>query len=172
MFKTRLIWILSALFAVGILILLTYDGNRVGIMPSYQSSYMTDLHMKHREGGEVKWELTSDRAVLPINRKEVHLEKIALKIRQSPEIDLTSGSGVYEVDEGNIMLSDTVNLNVKDAVFSTASVRYTSRDESIVSEETVRLTGNNFTITGSGLAAQVKEEKVSILHDVKAVFYH
>ena len=63
MFKTRLIWILSALFAVGILILLTYDGNRVGIMPSYQSSYMTDLHMKHREGGEVKWELTSDRAV-------------------------------------------------------------------------------------------------------------
>lgn len=171
MFKTRLIGTLSAILAVGIIILLTYDENRVIIMPAYQTSYMSDLHMKHREDGEIKWELTSDRAVLPVDRKEVHLERIALKIMQSPEINLTSGSGIYTLDEGNIMLSDAVNLSTKDAVFSTGSVRYNSSNDSVFTREAVSLRGNNFTITGSGLEAQVKEQKVRILHDVNAVFY-
>jgi LPS export ABC transporter protein LptC len=132
---------------------------------------MDSLHLKHREKNNVKWELTSEKAILPVEKKEIHLQSLSLKINQSPAIYLTSGSGIYEIERGDVTLHNAVELKVKDSMFLTDTIKWHSRDEAIRTDDDVKFTGGNFLITGSGLAAKVKQQKVRILKDVKATFY-
>lgn len=132
---------------------------------------MNNLHLTHREGNKVKWELASDRAILPMENKEIFLESLTLKINQTPEIYLTSGKGLYEIDKGNVTLNETVKLSIKDSMFTTDSLHFDSKEELITTEDDIKLTGGSFLIKGKGLAAQVKQEQVRIIKDVEAVFY-
>ena len=171
MIKSRLFWIISALFVFAILTILNYNENSVKMVPSYQTSSMENLYLKHKEGNKVKWELSSDKAILPLGNKKVLLESLALKINQSPEIYLTSGSGIYEIAQGNVTLNKPVELKIKEAKFTTDSLKYNSKKELITSEDEIKLSGNSFLITGTGLTARVQEQQVRIMKDVKAIFY-
>jgi len=132
---------------------------------------MNHLYLKHREGDNVRWELTSDKAILPPGNKEVFLTSLALKINQSPEIYLTSGSGVYDIEQENVLLNQSVELTIKDATFTTDTLNWNSKDDLITTEDVIKFTGSSFLITGTGLAGKAKEQKVRILKDVKAIFY-
>ena len=132
---------------------------------------MKNLYLKHREGNEVKWELSSDKAILPVGNKEVFLTSLALKINQSPEIYLTSGSGVYDIEQENVLLNQSVELTIKDATFTTDTLKWDSKNDLITTEDNIKFTGSSFLITGTGLAAKAKEQKVRIIKDVKAIFY-
>jgi LPS export ABC transporter protein LptC len=171
MIKSRFIWGVSATLILGLTILITVNDRSVNLVPSYQTSTMKDLYLKHRESGTIKWELTSERAVMPEGKKEIQLESLALKIVRDPEIILTSGIGLYEVETGDITLTDAVELNVKDATFHTSSLKWHSKEETIDTDAEVNLKGSNFLITGSGLLARVKHEQVRILNDVEAIYY-
>jgi len=159
------------MLVIGILILFNYNERRINISPSYKTSSMENLHLKHREGNMVKWELSSDEAILPFEKKQVLLESLALKINRSPEIYLTAGSGIYEIEEGNVTLNNTVEMNVKDTTFTTDTMKWNSKDELITTEDDIKFSGSSFLITGRGLAAKVKQEQVRIIKDVKAIFY-
>ncbi len=171
MFKSRSFWIISAIFIFGILIILNYNESSVNIFPSYQTSSMDNLHLKHREGNTVKWELSSEKALLPTGNKEVYLKSLSLKINRSPEIYLSSENGIYEIEEGNVTLNKSVELNIKDTKFTTDTLKWNSKDELITTEDQIRFSGNNFLITGTGLAAKVKQQQVRIIKDVKAIYY-
>ncbi|MEW6600185.1 MAG: LPS export ABC transporter periplasmic protein LptC [Nitrospirota bacterium] len=132
---------------------------------------MENLYLKHKEGDTIKWELSSDKAVLPLGNKEVFLESLVLKINQTPEIYLTSGSGIYELEQGNISLNKPVELKIRDAVFATDSLKWNSKEELITSNDRIQLSGGSFLITGTGLSAKVQEQQVRITKDVKAIFY-
>jgi LPS export ABC transporter protein LptC len=171
MIKSRFFWIISATFVIAILIILNYNSRSITMSPSYRTSSMSSLHLKHREENRVKWELSSDRAILPMENKEIFLESLTLKINQDPEIYLTSGKGMYDVDKGNVTLNETVKLSIKDSTFTTDSLNFDSKEELITTEDDIKLTGGSFLINGTGLSAQVKQEQVRIIKDVKAVFY-
>ncbi len=171
MIKSRLFWIISAIFVFVILIILNYNENSVKLLPSLQTSSMENLYLKHKEDDKVKWELSSDKAILPLGNKEVFLESIVLKINQTPEIYLTSGSGTYEIEQGNIMLNKPVELKIKEAKFATDSLKWNSKEELITTDDEIELSGNSFLITGTGLSAKVQDQQVRIIKDVKAIFY-
>ncbi|MBI4682202.1 MAG: LPS export ABC transporter periplasmic protein LptC [Nitrospirae bacterium] len=171
MIKSRSFWIISAIFIFGILIILNYNESSVNIFPSYQTSSMDNLHLKHREGNTVKWELTSEKALLPTGNKEVYLTSLSLKINRSPEIYLSSESGIYEIEKGNVTLNKSVELNIKDTKFTTDTLKWNSKDELITTEDQIKFSGNSFLITGTGLDAKVKQQQVRIMKDVKAIFY-
>lgn len=171
MIKSRFFWILSAILAVGILILINYNDSTVKIRPSYQTSSMQNLHLTHKEGSSIKWELTADKATLPTGNKKVLLESLALKVNRTPAVFLTGGSGVYEIEAGNVILNDNVEVTIKDAKFVTDSVNYDTKDELITTNDDIKFSGNNFLIRGTGLAAKVKQQQVRIINNVKATFY-
>jgi LPS export ABC transporter protein LptC len=171
MIKSRFFWIISATFVIAILMILNYNSSSITMSPSYRTSSMHNLHLKHREDNKVKWVLSSDKAILPMENKEIFLESLTLKINQDPEIYLTSGKGLYDVDQGNVTLNETVKLSIKDATFTTDSLNFDSKEELITTEDDIKLTGGSFLINGKGLYAQVKEDQVRIIKDVKAVFY-
>ena len=171
MIKSRFFRILSAILVVGILILLSYSERNVKILPSYRTSSMKDLHLTRKEGGKVKWELSADKAILPVGNKEVFLESLSLKINRTPVIFLTSGSGVYEIDKGDITLNKSVELNIKETTFTTDTMKYNSKDEIITTDDDIKFNGDNFLIKGTGLVAKTKQQNMRIIKNVKAIFY-
>jgi len=171
MIKGRFFLVLSAVLVAGILIILGYNDRNIKIRPSYQTSSMKNLHLTHKEEKKVQWELLAENAMFPVGGKEIILETIDLKINHSPEIYLTSDSGIYEVDKGNVMLSKPVEVTMKDAKFTTDSLNWNSSDELISTQDAVTFTGTNFLIEGIGLSAKVEQQKVRIEKNVKAIFY-
>ncbi|RJQ49071.1 MAG: LPS export ABC transporter periplasmic protein LptC [Nitrospiraceae bacterium] len=172
MFKKNYFIILSIFLVVTVLLVLTYyKGQGIKLQPSFQTSSMQDLHLTLRENDTVKWELSAREAVFPIGTKEVLLKTLGIKINQAPEILLASGSGVYTIDKGNVDLTGSVELNIKDTKFTTDSLKWDSRAELITTRDPVRFSGNNFLIEGNGLAASIKQQKIRILKNVKATFH-
>ena len=171
MIKTRFTLILSILLVIGTLVILNFDGRNVKISPSYQTSSMKDLFLTHKEQGIVKWELSADKALMPISKKEIYLNDLKLKINRQTHIFLTSGSGIYEVEEENITLNNPVELKMKDTTFQTTTIKWNSADEFITTDDAVQFVGNSFRIVGTGMTAQLNKEQVRIMNNVKAVFY-
>ena len=170
--KTRLIWITSILAVVGIVVVLNYSDTDVKIHPSYQTSSMKNLHLTRKDNNEVKWELSADEAIIPETKENIFLTSISLKINKSPEVYLTSGTGSYAIEDENITLNDPVELHMQDKKFITHSLTWSSKDELITTRDPVRFTGENFMISGTGLAAEIKQQNVKITNNVKAIFYH
>ena len=156
---------------MAVLITLNYNENPLKISPSYKTSAMQDVHMVNKEGNVLKWELSAERAVFPKGNREILLESLGLKIKLDPEIHLTSKSGTYTIENGDMTLNNPVELRVKDAKFKTAGMYWDNRKEILRADSNVEFSGANFRITGKGLTAKTKEQKVRILKDVKAIFY-
>lgn len=147
-----------------------YKGQTIKLQPSFETSSMQDLYLKHREGNEVKWELSAGQAVFPMGKEEIFLTSIGLKINRSPEMYLTSGNGIYHINSGNVDLSNSVRMNVRDTVFTTSTMKWNSREDLITSSEDVRFSGEKFVVEGTGISAEIKNQKVRILKNVKATF--
>lgn len=171
MTKGRFLRILSGILIAGILIIFSYNEKNIKILPSYQTSAMKDLHLTHKEGSMVKWELSADKATLPTGNSEIFLESIALDINLSPKIHVTSGNGVYEIEKGDVFLNENVELYMKNAKFMTETMKWNIPDEVITTDDDITFKSNNFLIEGTGLVAKIKEQSVRIRNNVKAIFY-
>jgi len=171
MLKKNIIVVLSVILAIGIFFILSYyKGQGIKLQPSFQTSSMQNLHLIHREDNQVRWELSAREAIFPVGAKEVLLTSPGIRINRMPEIYLTGGSGVYEVEKGEVSLGDSVELNIKDTTFSANTLKWDSTKELVTTEDEVRFIGKNFLIEGTGLSASVKNKKVQILKNVKATF--
>ena len=170
MFKSRLVLVFACVLVLT-LITLKYSGNELKIKPSYKMSSMYKVYMVNKEGNSVRWELSAKKALFPKGNREIFLTSLGLRIKHTPEIYLTSESGVYTVENGNMILNNPVELNVKDAKFKTAGIHWNSHEETLTTDNNVEFIGKTFNIVGKGLTANTKEQKVRILKDVKAIFY-
>lgn len=171
MIKGKILLVFSVALVIVVLIILNYGENKVKIRPSYQASSMHDLHLTHKKDGNIKWELLAKEALFPVGRKEVILEDLGLTVNQTPKIYLTSGNGVYEIENGDVTLNNPVELKIKDTKFTTNSIKWINADELITTDNPVTFTGGNFLIEGIGLIAHTKQQQVRINKDVKATFY-
>ncbi len=170
MIKSKFVLVFACISVLA-LITLNYSGNRLEIKPSYKMSSMHKIHMVNKEGNSVKWELSAENALFPKGNKEIILTSLGLRITHTPEIYLTSESGIYTVENGNMILNNPVELNVKETKFKTAGMHWNSREETLTTDNDVEFIGKTFNIVGKGLTANTKEQKVRILKDVKAIFY-
>jgi LPS export ABC transporter protein LptC len=172
MFKKNYHGILIFLMAISALILISYYKEQdVMIQPSYQTSSMQDLHLTHRDNDEIKWELTAREAIFPSGEKEIILKTLGLKIKQSPEIYVTSPNGTYESDKGDVVLNESVVMNIADTKFTTNTLKWDSTAELLTTDDAVKFSGTDFMIEGTGLSATIKQQRIKILKNVKATFY-
>ncbi|UCH81358.1 MAG: LPS export ABC transporter periplasmic protein LptC [Nitrospiraceae bacterium] len=171
MMRTRLPFILLFFLVIGTFAIVNFSGKSVNISPSYRTSLMKDLFLIHKEDGNIKWELSADRALIPIEQEKIYLNDLKLKINRQPNIFMTSGSGTYEVENGDITLNTPVKITMEDATFKTNTVTWNKSDDFIFTDDDVQFSGRKFNITGIGLTAQLGKEQVRIMNNVKAVFY-
>ena len=162
---------MAAILATCALLIFTYyKEQKIKLHPVFKTSTMQNLHLIHREDSAIKWELTATEAVFPIGEKEIFLTSLGLKINNTPEIRLTSGSGIYEIENGNILLNKSVEMNMKDHRFLTDTLKWNSKDNLISTDDDIKFIGKDFIIEGTGLSATLKQQKIHILKNVKATF--
>lgn len=170
--RTRFFWILSALLVIVFIIIFSYKKQSVYINPSFKTSTMQNLEMTHNKNNNVEWKLLAHRATFPFDKKEIMLESIDMTINRSPQIFVTSGTGMYEIENENVTLGSTVELMTEDAKFITDTLKWYSKEELITTQDPVKFIGRQFLIEGKGLNVKINDQVVRILKDVKATFYH
>jgi LPS export ABC transporter protein LptC len=172
MFKKNYIVILSVFLAIVIFFILSYYKEEgIKLQTSFQTSSMKNLHLTHREGNQITWELSAVEAEFPVDTKEILLKSMGVRINQTPEINLKGESGIYAFESGEVFIGKSVELNIKDTTFTSNTLKWDSTKELITTEDDVRFSGNNFLIEGTGLSGSIKQQKVRILKNVKATFY-
>ena len=172
MLKKTSIVVLSVVLAVITFFILSYYKEQdLKVQPSFQTSSMQNVHLIHREDNQVKWELSAREAIFPVDAKEILLTAPGIRINRTPEIFLTSGNGVYEVEKGEVVLGESVELRIKDTTFTADTLKWDNGKELLTTKDDVRFSGKNFLVEGTGLSALIKNEKVQILKNVKATFY-
>lgn len=172
MTRSRFFWILSSVLVIVFIIIFGYKDRSVEISPSFKTSTMYELQMTHKEYDKVEWELSARKALFPMDKKEIQLKSIDLTINYSPKIYITSGNGTYEIEKNNITLSKAVEFNTEDAKFTTDTLNWNSKDELVTTQDPVKFSGKSFFIEGNGLTANINQQQIRILKNVKAVFYH
>jgi LPS export ABC transporter protein LptC len=170
--RSRFFWILSALLVTVFIIIFSYEKQSVKINPSFKTSTMQNLQLTHNENNKVEWKLLARKATFPMDKKEILLESIDMTINNSPQIFVTSGNGTYEIENENITLGRSVEMKTENAKFITDTLKWYSKDELVITEDAVKFFGKQFLIEGTGLKAKIDQQKVRILKDVKATFYH
>lgn len=169
--KAKFFFFFSLLLALGVLFVVGHKDTDVTVNPLYKTSSMDGLHITHKEGSIIKWELNAADAVLPSGNEQVIVKSLDLKIYDDPVIYLTGGSGIYNVEGGDLAINGLVKINIRDVQFTTDSLIWSSKDELLSTRDSVRFTGNKFLIEGKGLSAKIKDQKMKILDNVKGTFY-
>ena len=169
--RSKSFLVLAAILAVSALIIFSLNESNVNIPHLYQTSSMKQLHLKHKEGNDVKWELFAANAFFPTGKKEVILNSVNIIINNSPEIRLAGGSGIYEIEQEEVTLFNPVELTLRDTKFTTNTLKFSNKDELATTDGPIKYTGKNFLIKGTGLIAKMKQHEVRVLDNVKAVFY-
>src|SRR4030065_1180736 len=117
--KTKFFFFFSLALALVVLAVVGHKDTDVTVNPLYKTSSMDGLHITHKEGSMMKWELTADDAVLPSGNEQVIVKSLELKIYNDPVIYLTGGSGIYNIEGGDLAINDMVKINIKDVQFTT-----------------------------------------------------
>lgn len=169
--KAKFFFFFSLVLALGVLAVLGHKDADVTVNPLYKTSSMDGLHITHKEGSIIKWELNAADAVLPSGNEQVIVRSLDLKIYNDPVIHLTGDSGIYNIEGGDLAINGMVKVNIKDLQFTTDSLKWSGKDELLSTIDSVRFTGNKFLIEGKGLSAKIKDQKMKILDNVKGTFY-
>jgi LPS export ABC transporter protein LptC len=169
--KNRLIVAFLTVLAIGTLFFLSYKENGIKTYPSYKTSSMRGFRLTQKEGDTIRWELVSKRATFPEGNKEVILENLTMKIHNKYDITLKGGSGVYKVKDKNLTINKPIEIDIAGDKLTTDSLIWHGKKELITTKDMIQFKGNNFLIEGLGLTAQVKNQQIKILEDVKGTFY-
>ncbi len=171
--KQRSLLVLSIIIlALGITIILSYKEQGVNMQTLYRTSSMQGVHLTHKDGDKIKWELTAESATFPEGKKEILLYDLTMKIHHNPNIIITGGKGNYNIEGRSLIVSKPVETTIKDSRLTTDSLTWHGEEEVVTSEDNVRLTGKKFSIEGKGLTVMLRDQTVRISSDVKGIFYH
>jgi len=164
---------LSFVMAVTLLILVLYGYREddLKITPSYKSSSMHGLHLIHKTGDKIKWELKAEGATMPENEDEIIINSLQLRIYNDYGVNLSAGSGSYKIDDKVLTINSPVEIDIKNARLMTDSLTWDGQNGLIRTDKMITFKGDNFYIEGTGLEVKIKEERVRILKDVKGTFY-
>lgn len=169
--KGNFFLVLSIILSLGILIVLGNTEDSINITPSYRTSLMRGIQMNHKKGNALKWELFARNATFPEDKEDILIDSIELKIHDEPEIYITGGKGIYNINKKDLDVKGQIEIKLREGVFRTDSLKWISNEGLITTADDVKFISDRFTIEGTGLIAKIKEENIRILKNVKGTFY-
>ena len=169
--RRKFYWILAVALIVSALAIYNFYEYNLSMPRLYQTSSMHQVHLKHKQGNDVTWELSADSAFFPTGKKEVYLKIVGIKINHSPEIYLTGGNAIYEIEKEEITLTTPVEVITNGTKFTTETLKLNSSNDTATTDDAIKYSGKDFLIEGTGLIATMKQKEIRIMNDVKATFY-
>lgn len=169
--KGKFLVLLLSIVVIWVLITLTYKENGLKTYPLYKTSSIQGFHLTHKEEGKARWEFMAENATFPEGNKEIVLKNLSIMVHHDSEFILTGGSGVYNIQEKNLVINSPVEIDIEGAKLTTDSLTWNGKEELITTPNGIKLKGKNFQIEGTGLTAKIRDQQLRIQKNVKGVFY-
>ncbi|MBL7069563.1 MAG: LPS export ABC transporter periplasmic protein LptC [Candidatus Omnitrophica bacterium] len=122
--------------------------------------------VNYAEDGSKKWQLKGGSA--DILAEIVNLTNIYIETYDTPEVTLTAFKGTYDRGNKVITLFDDVEVITSDgAVLITNRLKWDSKNDTITTDEPVRILRNDLIASGKGARALPQMKRIIINKDVK-----
>jgi LPS export ABC transporter protein LptC len=162
------------LFIIAIILIIeVLQTEKDKVILTKQPQTIEEFNIIHKEDDDIKWDLTSKRAIIGENETTIVLnETITINIHSDDKIVVRAGSGIINRTKETVTMKDNVVISMKDFTLTTNSLTWSGGDNIIYTPDDIELKGDNITVTGNGLVAQVKDKTVTIKKNVKAQLYN
>ena len=134
------------------------------------NSFIEGLKIVHKKDGSNIWTLYAKRADIIESKNKARLSDVAMTIEKK-DMTIQAVKGLYDLESRNLTLEGRITAVAKDYTIIADSVEWDQSKEEIKTEGNVRVESKKFNVEGAGMEAS-SGEKVRILKDVKATFYH
>lgn len=130
---------------------------------------------RQTEEGQVQWEVKAQKAEVYESEQHLLLKQVHVRLLSMDglmqETKLEAEEGTINTANGNFDLRNqeeliTVELANGYTIF-TPHIHWVDEEQTISTNKPVTIHGHGLTITGVGLLAEVKAEKLEVLHDVR-----
>ncbi len=169
--KIKIVFSLIIAVILIIVIFLGYREDDLILSTSFKSSSMHGLHLTHKAGDEIKWELRAQDATFPEGANEITINSLQLRIYEDHRINLSAKGGIYRIDRKLLTINRPVEINIEDVKILTDTLTWDGELGLIKTNDDITFSGKNFYIQGRGLEAEIRRERIRILKDVKGTFY-
>lgn len=127
---------------------------------------------RQTENGRVQWEVEAQKAKSHESEQRVLLKRVQIRLfgKAGQHMELEAEEGTINTASGDFDLRNEDKLIAIDLVngytILTPHVHWVDAEKTISTDRPVTIHGPGLTITGSGLVAELKTEKLGVLDDV------
>ena len=134
-------------------------------------SFIEGLRIVHKMSGNRDWVLTAKRADMTENGEKAFLTDIEMKMEKKGMV-IHAGKGLYNMTDKSLIVDGRIAATGDDYTIETENVNYDSKAGSLKTDGNIKMDGKKFSLQGKGMDMNNIEQKVRILSNVKATFYH
>jgi len=134
-------------------------------------SFIEGVKIVHKKNGAPEWVLIARRADISRGGEEARLHDLTLTM-QDRGLTIRAGQGVYDFVKKNIEITGKITAEGDRLTIATEDISFDSRSDVLKTEAPVVIEGKKFVLGGTGIKVDTTEQKMRILRNVKATFYH
>jgi lipopolysaccharide assembly outer membrane protein LptD (OstA) len=168
--KKILMVVLSSFFVLMLLVVLRSEREGSKDLQFKGNSFIEGLNILQKKDGNVAWVLTAQKADFIEDGEKAELSDITMMIEKNKLI-LYVDKGIYNLLSRNFTAEGEIRAKAKDYIITADSIDYEAYSGEIKTEGWIKVEGNRFRVQGKGLNID-SGQKVRILKDVEATFYH
>jgi LPS export ABC transporter protein LptC len=162
--------VLFLLSGVGLVAILTLfflqDSDIKGRFNLGDNSYMEDVDIVQKKGGETSFTVNAKKAVF-VTASDVQLTALTIFFPEK-DMTLTSESGLYNTESRDLKIEGNIKASTTDYDILTTKLRWDAAKNQLFSDDKVTIVGKRFYVEGEDLTAT---NDLATLHkNVKAVF--
>ena len=149
------------------------DSGREPVLDQDGRPRVRGLTYTHVEGGVRKWTLSAQGARMDEARKHVSLTQVNIRFfrENGGWVNITGAEGQYDQDKKIVTLIGSVRGRTDDGTtLKTERISYSEPDETVSSDTWVTIAGPKFSVTGFGMKAFVREDRIVFEKQVDSRF--
>ncbi len=169
--KRSLLFVLSlCLFSLFFVLVKGERGTRLDIRQKGES-FIEGLKIVNRRNGSRIWTLFARRADITENGERAYLTDIEMKI-EDRGITVKAEKGLYGMTDKKLIIDGKAVARGDSYSITADKIELDSGGGNLKSDGDVFIEGRKFNVRGKGMYTDSAVQKVRILRDVEAVFYH
>lgn len=160
--------LILALFSLFFLIVRA-DKETLPTVAQNSESYIEGLRIVQKKNGKTDWIVTAKRADIIGNGDKADLFDVEVRV-EDKGITVSAEKGLYDMTGKKLEIKGPVTARDSAYTITSRDVEFDNATGVLKTDKDVRMEGKKFTLTGTGLLADNKEQKIRILGNVTATY--
>jgi LPS export ABC transporter protein LptC len=168
--KSLLIVLSLCLFSLFFLLVQNEKGIKLDLRQKGES-FIEGLKIVNRKNGTMSWTLIAKRADISENGEKAFLKDIEMKI-EDRGITVYADKGLYGIIDKNLAIDGRAVAQGDNYSITADHVELEGDNGNLRTDGVVLMEGKTFSVKGVGMQTDGTGQKVRILKNVEAIFYH